>query len=32
MKRTKILVLLMAMVLGIAGCGNDTERKVQQQT
>ena len=31
MKRTKILVLLMAMVLGISGCSNDVERKEQQQ-
>ena len=31
MKRTKILVLLMAMVLGMSGCGNDAEREEAQQ-
>lgn len=32
MKRTKVLVLLMAMVLCMSGCCNDAERKAQQQT
>lgn len=31
MKRTKILVLLMAMVLGMSGCGNDAAREEAQQ-